>query len=183
MPVTMTTLTCKHCRQPFAARLTVVRGRGRTYCSPECSALGRTRPISDRLNDLSIYEPNSGCRLYLGVLDHGGYGLMTNSGKTEMAHRAAYRDAVGFLDASLELDHLCRNRACINEQHLEPVPHQTNCARGMSPAAIVVRTQMCTNGHPRTNDNVYTIRNGRKRCRSCQQEASIRYRRRMASRR
>lgn len=182
MPETMVTMNCHNCSRDFEARAVVVRTKGRPYCSPRCSQKGRTRPVTDRLEDLSVYEPNSGCRLFLGALDRDGYGLLTTAGRTEPAHKAAYRDEVGDFDSVLDLDHLCRNRACINVRHLEPVTHQVNCLRGMSPMAIVVRTGVCKNGHVLAEVGSYGAKNGRRFCRACATENSRRYRRRLKER-
>lgn len=183
MAATMVTLVCRTCHGEFAAAAAQVKWRGRTYCSRACSAKGRTRALADRLEDLSLYEPNSGCRLYLGVLDRHGYGLMTNGGRTEMAHRAAYRAATGSLDPLLEIDHLCRNRACINHRHLELVTHEENTRRGMGPAAIVARTGVCGRGHVLAEVGTYSSASGGGVCRTCAIANARRYRRRLQERR
>jgi hypothetical protein len=60
-----------------------------------------------------------------------GYGRMrrVESG-SQLAHRRVYERLVGPIEKGLELDHLCRNRPCINPDHLEPVTHAENCRRG-----------------------------------------------------
>lgn len=55
----------------------------------------------------------------------------------------AYAIVYGFLrgdfDSNLELDHLCRNRCCVNPNHLEPVLHKTNVRRGRAPNVLIYK--------------------------------------------
>src|SRR5579872_7266427 len=58
------------------------------------------------------------------------------------AHRWSFLDAFGYLPS--EIDHLCRNRACVRPSHLEDVDHATNWKRGMSPSALNLKKENCT---------------------------------------
>lgn len=64
------------------------------------------------------------------------------------AHRLAYVALIGDPPAGFDLDHLCRNRACVRPDHLEPVDHRTNVLRGEGLAAQAMRQERCRNGHP-----------------------------------
>ena len=91
----------------------------------------RFEPIAERLERLSVPEPNSGCVIFLGSLTDG-YGRIGKSRKrgTRGAHIVAYELAKGPVPEGLQLDHKCRVRCCINPDHLEPVTQLLNIRRG-----------------------------------------------------
>jgi hypothetical protein len=77
----------------------------------------RIAPLSERIERLSIPEPNSGCWLWLGHTDEKGYGRIGVDGKNWRAHRAAwlaYRGEFG----GLHVLHRCDNPPCCNPEHL-----------------------------------------------------------------
>lgn len=76
-----------------------------------------------------------GCWLWLASLDFDGYGQFRFGGRMVKAYAFAYVEAKGPIPAGLELDHLCRNRACVRPHHLEPVTHAENVRRGAMVAA------------------------------------------------
>jgi len=72
----------------------------------------------------------------------GGYSRLSRNGTTVYAHRLAYETWVGSIPEGLEIDHLCRQRACIHPAHLEPVTRSENQRR-----AKAIKTT-CPRGHP-----------------------------------
>lgn len=70
------------------------------------------------------------CWLWIGPLDRYGYGKYRRSNRHTGAHRIAYQLLVGEIPEGLVIDHLCRNRACVNPWHMDPVTNRENILRG-----------------------------------------------------
>lgn len=126
-------------------------------------------PTVDINHRLVMPEPNSGCWLWLGTLSKG-YGRVVRNGKgrrpnaSAQAHRLSYIHARGPIGDGLALDHLCRNRCCVNPDHLEPVTIGDNVRRG---AGVHGRFRThCPKGHPLSSDNVVAY-GPHKYCRTC----------------
>lgn len=129
-------------------------------------------PILERL--LRRVEVTASCWNWTGNIDKTGYGhIETREGKAQLVHRVAYQSLVGAIPDGKEMDHLCRNRRCVNPDHLEPVTRQENVRRGI--AAVVNRARgqartHCRNGHPYNEANTYIARSGKRDCRACWRE-------------
>ena len=74
-----------------------------------------------------VEKTEHGCWVWLGAKMRNGYGQLVVGGVHYAAHRYAYQELVGAIPAGLDLDHLCRNRACTNPDHLEPVTRSETC--------------------------------------------------------
>lgn len=82
-------------------------------------------------------------------------------------HRETYEAFVGPIPDSLQLDHLCRVRTCVNPHHLEPVTNRVNALRGVGPTAINARKTHCPRGHEYTPENTRIRNSGWRACRAC----------------
>jgi len=72
----------------------------------------------------------SGCWIWTGALAGHGYGQIRVNRKGIYAHRWIFEVDQGSIKKGLQIDHLCRNRSCVNPTHLEAVTQQVNITRG-----------------------------------------------------
>lgn len=105
----------------------------------------------------------TGCWPWQGRLMANGYGRLSN----RLAHRVSYELLVGQIPEGLTLDHLCRNRRCVNPKHLDPVTHRVNILRGTGASARHARKTHCPYGHPFSGENLRIERSGQRACRTC----------------
>lgn len=94
-----------------------------------------------------------------------GYTMISmgrRSGARLLTHRFAYELLVEKLpeDFNVVIDHLCRNRACVNPNHFEVVSRGENARRGLLKNSFIC-------GHSYTDDNIYIRPNGHRYCQEC----------------
>ena len=122
---------------------------------------------------VKVGSPES-CWLWQANKSRGGYGKFFLAGRGNIyAHRFAYELAVGPIPKGMQIDHLCRNRACVNPDHMESVSSKTNTLRGTNSAAGNARKTHCLRGHAFTEANTY-LHAGSRLCRQCRWDQSER---------
>ena len=122
------------------------------------------------------------CWIWERALLTGGYGCLDARHKgphpSKLTHRVSYEVAYGAIPAGLEIDHICRVRACYRPAHLRVVTHRENCLApgAMTCSAVASRRTHCKNGHELTPDNLLLSnlrsKNGCRSCRQCERERS-----------
>jgi len=118
-----------------------------------------TTPVMSERLLLRITYRGPGCWIWSGQIDRQGYGRL--GGK--MAHRLTYQEVVGQIPANHHLDHLCRNRDCVNPSHLEPVTNAENVRRAAQ------ARERCKRDHLLSEHGVIWS-DGARHCRACHRE-------------
>ena len=137
--------------------------------------------LEDRFAKYVIKNTVSGCWEWIGAKQQGGYGMFHISGNNSRpAHKVAYALLVGNVPAGMQIDHLCRNRACVNPKHLELVSCFTNLHRSpVTQATLNSSKTHCPQGHEYNEKNTYhKPKNGgfQRICRDCARAYAARYR-------
>jgi len=131
----------------------------------------RFTPHVQRAGSLPEGRPGLGpCWVWTGTVGGNGYGYVNAADRSKkLAHRVAYERTYGAIPDGTVIDHLCRNRRCVNPHHLEAVSNEENLRRGLGYRLRNGMDTACVNGHRYTPENTY--RNPNKpeeiRCRTC----------------
>lgn len=124
------------------------------------------RPPIERFNEK--VRLGDGCWEWTAYVGSNGYGRFYFEGRGALAHRWSYEFYKGQIPEGLVIDHLCRNRSCVNPEHLA-VAQSVNVLRGLGPQVVEERGGLvthCPQGHQYTEENTY--RGGRGRtCVTC----------------
>jgi hypothetical protein len=115
--------------------------------------------VIDRI--LDKVDMSGDCWVWTGCRGGRGYGMIRINYRNIQAHRVVYEELVEPIPEGLQLDHLCRNKACVNPDHLEPVTNEENMRRYRATLTH------CPNGHEYMAENIAVQSNGTKRCRTC----------------
>lgn len=107
-----------------------------------------------------------GCWEWQGHIPSDGYGRIYLEGRQWLAHRASYTAFSGPIPDGLNMDHLCRNRRCVNPEHVEPVTQSENLKRSPLMNRQGHKTH-CPKGHEYSDENTER-RNGRRYCKTCE---------------
>jgi hypothetical protein len=116
---------------------------------------------------MSKVRKSDGCWRWDAGFTPEGYGKFWLDGRTRLAHRLIYELERGPIPDGLVIDHLCRNRGCVNPEHMEPVTNRANLLRGNTLAAGNLAKTHCRNGHEYNDANTYRPPDGSRMCRVC----------------
>lgn len=133
------------------------------------------KTLEARLEQHRKVDSKTGCWIWTGALSNGyGRATLARPRRQVCVHKAAYEFYVGKVPKGLDLDHLCRNRACFNPAHLEPVTRSVNCSRGDSGKARGAQLRArkrCSKGHLFSKNNTRMDSKGHRVCLKCKKIA------------
>ena len=124
------------------------------------------QPLIVRL--MEHVEVTDTCWNWIGHKINGGYGRISVNHKNKLAHRTSYELLIGKIPDGLVINHICRNRGCINPEHLEPVTQKENVRQGLTGFKTGLKNRaktQCPKGHKYTPDNL--VKTNRRSCRTC----------------
>ena len=124
----------------------------------------------------NVSEQPNGCWQWIGWKDDRGYGRFSVRRYSRWAHRVAWRLLRSPIPSWLQIDHLCRNRSCVNPGHMELVTPQQNILRGTSLAAVRAQRELCPQGHRYDASNTYISKRNERHCRTCHRKNAHRAR-------
>jgi len=139
--------------------------------------LENAKKLQSYIEDRSVAEPNSGCWLWL--LSDGSHGYPQGSmpsvtgERVSLAHRMSYLAYKGKIPDDYEVDHLCRNRCCVNPNHLEATTKHANRARAYGIKAA--KDHVAIDGCSICGSDYHVQKSGQKVCKKCHNRRNREY--------
>lgn len=164
----MTSPTCLHCGKHRKIRARRLCGSCYNRASKNGDLPPRVRLTWREYLDQAT-GPAGTCWLWPGALNSNGYGLAFTDNGREYAHRVSWVERHGPIEDGLTIDHLCRNPACVNPDHLEVVTRGENLRRAVpyrSPQVSRLGRGACSHG----DLDLYVDPSGKRVCRVCRRE-------------
>lgn len=121
--------------------------------------------------DYIVYE--NGCWIWQRGLSEAGYGL---TGTGADAHRKMYESYRGIVPEGMNLDHICRVKACVKPDHLEPVTPKENIRRGAGLGGLledISKRAFCGRTRKLALEQVLTIRSSNKSNRTLARQLDV----------
>ena len=116
-------------------------------------------------------EQTNNCWNWIGGKQTNGYGMFWTGKELVLSHRFSYELFKDKIPKGYTIDHLCRNRVCVNPEHLEVVTQKINVLRGNSFCSINSKKTHCPKGHELKGDNLDKthLKRGKRSCKICAQ--------------
>lgn len=142
--------------------------------------IDKNGPIPD-ISDPLITSPATPCWEWTAARNSDtGYGAFVSppprKGKTAQAHRIMYMEVFGPVADGMHIDHMCRNRGCVNPEHLRCVTHQENILAGATVPAMRAKITHCPQGHEYTPENTEVSKRRQRHCKTCRRARSEAFR-------
>lgn len=121
----------------------------------------------------SKVEKTNECWEWKAGLNRYGYGQFNHKGRPHGAHRISWMLTQGEIPKGLVIDHLCRNRKCVNPSHMELVTLGENVRRGIVHQVLSEKYASmthCKHGHERNEENIRIDKHGHRICKPCMRE-------------
>ena len=129
--------------------------------------------VIKRFNSLYKIKPNM-CWEWIGST-RGGYSQFWFMGINILGHKFSYEFFNGHIPKGMTVDHICRNKLCVNPFHLDLVTRRENVLRGTNQIMKNATKTHCPNNHEYSGDNLKFTKMGRV-CATCARFRRIKYR-------